>query len=316
MRLFGLATLMLMTFGCGREAIEGERGWQIDAAGRDMDADAAELEVDQGVAPQEDMMPPPPPPAETSCRAPVVLVPEVFSAPTPWSARAEPVCNGDLRRQAHFVTQVPPMHRLNLYGDAAGVRAACGEGCLYERSGVIHDSAQPARYYIAAQRYDEQDEAAQLMARHTPLVSHGSCRAPRRLGHNEALRGEDILGGGEFYDGCGVIDEGPTLFYEVELELGVEPHALKIQAVPQDPSVGTLSLQTFLNDDPRQCSKACKDKDIAYFRGGEPAASVTVSGADGGGRSPVRVLVAVTMSAPSDPSTSTRFDLIVSPMAP
>jgi len=319
-------TLLILSLhalsACGRtDQDRADSPWPID--GRDAAADTEmsrgdadqgvpdqgvvadmSADEDQGVDPDMAVMPG----EGSACELPIMLIPEQPSTPVPWPALQTPICNGDLRSQVHYAIEVPDQHRLTMYGDPVGVREFCGQGC--DVSGeLINRRGEPLMLNIAAQRYEE-DASAQVMARLTPLAASSSCEGARVVPLNVPLSGQDALSGGEFYDPCGLVQSGHTLYYRVSLRLGERPGAVKITATPDDMSSTSISLQALLAEGADLCSMSCTASDDAYFRSA-PVASLRVDASAGGGRDPIHLIIAVTMAPSLRPEDASTFTLFV-----
>lgn len=255
------------------------------------------------------------PGAGHTCDRPITLQPGVFSPPVPWPEAESERCNGDKRPQVHFAVEVPPGHALRLYGDPADVRETCGGSCPMPEDTWFNEGRGPMRLSVSAFQWQPEDREAQMMARVTRVAAHGQCWTPRRVRPGEVVRGEDILAGGRFHRGCRLIeDRGQTLYYLVDLELGKPPWRVRLHARPRDRQNLSMSLQAFLFEPVNgQCPSPggrCGAFDEPYFRSA-PDSSLEVDVSFGGGRNPVRILIAASMNPSWDADASTLFDLEV-----
>lgn len=299
--LHAMTLLMLIQAlsGCGRTDQDTSPPWAIDGPDAKMSVSQDQGEPDMG------------PQVERSCERPIMLIAEQPSQPVPWPRTKEPSCNGDLVEQVHYAVEVPAGHRLTMYGDGVGIRQSCGQSCLVTEYALINRGDEPMIVQAAAQRWSEEDDSAQVMARLTPLASNSICTMARVIAPGDILRAQDALSGEAFANVCEIVQSGHTLFYQISLRLGVSPSKVRIKATPDDASNLSISLQALLSpgtDEP--CSTQCSGADDAYFR--SAAEAVLDVGVDaGGGRDPVDLLIAVTM-APSDrPEAASTFTLSV-----
>lgn len=236
-----------------------------------------------------------------------------------------PICNTtDLRRPLFYTIDLPDQHRLFSYAlDTSGAtqlthRLGCGDltmQCLdylpINRSGATQNVVIQATY-----NDDYEPGVAQVLSQVVPLAPHSECTQALKLTPGMLLEDQDIRQGTDPFYGCQIvaIDYQPTLYYEVDVQLGGD--AYRITATANDPNDTSISLQVVQDaDDPTQCyTGGCYAKDDSYFRGSRTAV-VDVEASIGGGRDPARAIIAVSASPGLDPEHGI-FSIVAEPLNP
>ncbi len=219
-------------------------------------------------------------------------------------------CDGDQTTKLYYTATQRANHRLYVSGTRVEFRGGCNAMACVDQP-YIHDSDFDRDLLIGA--IGEGDESFDLRIEQVPLAPNASCDAPKTVTIGETLSGEDIRGGGTFFNKCDLVNRGYTLYYRVDVPLGMGD--VRVRVEPDDPANYTASLQVLPGYQPDVCDRMvdtrCVASDRSYFRSANTDAEVTINASSGGGRGPATALVAVTMDPTTDVGTMGTFDLTV-----
>ena len=284
-----LPILCVAVWGCGdapekQEPLEIWTGWEVET-----DDPVVEMPIPNPI---------------DACENSVASIPHSTTVPVLFDEDAVHVrCNGDERATQYFGTEIPPQHRLFVFG-ATDIRTSCsldscGETALENRTDETIDRV------IEVSDYGVDDPRVRTDV--YPLSRHSLCETPEQIWPDNIPTG-DPKNGGEPINPCGLVSPRFTEYFTVQVPLGFG--SIEVIVEPNDPQNLSLSVQAFHAFEQESCSapepRQCITASDANLRGA-PVASIILDGSFGGGRDPATAYIAVSGEALGDSGYTVRM---------